>query len=34
MMAISMTKCKKRSVMLPEIESVWCKQLCWAFEAQ
>ncbi len=29
-----MTKCKKRSMMLPEIESVWCKQLRRAFKAQ
>lgn len=29
-----MTKHKKRSVMLPEIERVWCKQHSGAFEAQ
>jgi hypothetical protein len=33
-LAVSSSKCKKRSMMLPEIESIRSKQLGWAFEAQ
>src|SRR5665811_311017 len=33
-MAVSMTKCKKRSMMLLEVKSVWSEKLCGAFEAQ
>jgi hypothetical protein len=33
-MAISLTKCKKRSMMLPEIERVRGEQLCGTPEAQ
>ena len=29
-----MTKCKQRSMMLPEIERVWSEQLCGTPEAQ
>ena len=32
--AVSMTKCKKRSMMLPEIERIRGEQLCGTFEAQ
>jgi hypothetical protein len=31
--AVSMTKCKKRSMILPEIERVRCKQLSGTLEA-
>ena len=29
-----MTKCKNRSMMLPEVERVWSEQLCGTSEAQ
>jgi hypothetical protein len=32
-LAVSLTKCKKRSMMLSEIESIWSKQLGRAFIA-
>ena len=32
--AVSSPKCKKRSMMLPEIESVWCEQLGRALETE
>src|SRR3990170_715128 len=32
--AVSMTKCKKRSMMLPEVESIWGEQLCGTLEPQ
>jgi len=33
-LAVSMTKCKKCSIMLLEIKSVWCKQFRRTLEAQ